>query len=231
MNGHARISYLLSEEGRKDSLRNGGDGKRQQVQHGELTRPEDLDCFDVDNEGQVSFDATDAPQGMEEGGTYSFQAVVNSARDLVLWNVVPTWDDLLHFVRRAHQTQSDIYNEDYLDWQASEAQKATIAAAFLADPTARAEKLPGSGNDRRTFSAPRISLRPIVTEAQAQGEARCRASKKPTAKRSLWTRSSERSTNNSDLRRACLPWKEVIGSTGTSLSAARLVPDIRAVCC
>ncbi len=61
----ARITYQLSESGRKDSLRKGGDGKRRQFETGVVANPKDIDLFVVDDEGNVTFDASIATDTFE----------------------------------------------------------------------------------------------------------------------------------------------------------------------
>ena len=208
----ARISYLLSEDGRKDSLRNGGDGKRQQLQFGELTSPQDLDCFDVDDEGQVSFDATWAPHGIEEGGLYSVQTITNDGRLSVFWNVIPAWEDLLQFVRQSYLTQQQNYNEQYLEWQEAEAAKQSAAAAFLADPEARADKITDGGVaiQGHVFVASEESEASVVAEARARNQRDSEALKKANREALAdWTRKFGSVNQQQRLEAGLLPWKEV----------------------
>ncbi len=143
MNEQARISYYLSDRGRRDSLRQGGDGKRQQTAVGLITNPDDLELFDVDDEGRVSFDATVAPMSFEPDGkrhpsSHASARVDGLGRIDVLWDVVPTWDDLFQFARWVHDVD-DQHTEHLV--RESEAEKAVmekVAHDFLADTNARA---------------------------------------------------------------------------------------------
>ena len=74
MNERAEIRYDLSERGRRDSLRKGGDGTRQQLAIGLVTNPDDLELFNVDEHGGISFDATNAATEIRTGHEMSFRA-------------------------------------------------------------------------------------------------------------------------------------------------------------
>lgn len=214
MNEQARISYYLSEQGRKDSLRQGGDGKRQQFTLG-IVSPNDLEVFVVDEDGGISFDATVAPKTFEVDNKHRW-ALVNKAVSKVsvsvievLWDVVPTWDDLLQFARWTHDIRKQQDDEQYLEWEAEEAAKERAAYAFLADPNARAEKV---SEDYVTIAGHDFwsTEERVVVEARARFLRDAEELKKANrATLAEWT--AEHGTDNQRQRLAAglLPWKEV----------------------
>jgi hypothetical protein len=138
----ASITYLLSETGRRDSRRKGGNGRRVQEMSGFITE-NDLDAFRVNDEGQVSVDARtlecdpwDTPSIIpaEKGrlvGTASF------AVDEIQWDVAPSWEDLLAVARAV---------KEYAEAMAAEAaegkkQRDRITQEFIDNPSARATSI------------------------------------------------------------------------------------------
>jgi hypothetical protein len=128
----ATISYLLSEQGRRDSLRRGGNGKRSQTVAG-LVPPQDLDVFPVSDDGQVFLDASRARE--EYSSPKCSSSSLGQKRTgwcTVEWNVVPEWSDLLAFARWADAAEKKYWHHF---WCVEE----EISIAFLADPAARAD--------------------------------------------------------------------------------------------
>jgi hypothetical protein len=136
----AQISYLLSDKGRKDSLRQGGDGKLVQRVTGRINEA-DVDAFDIDDDGNLSFDLT--PTTIEFACAFNVPDILPAHKAeftkefRIVWNVVPAWDDLVEIVKR-FKSEFDIQDAAF---QESEKRKAQITTAFLADPKARATKL------------------------------------------------------------------------------------------
>ena len=66
----ASIKFMLSEQGRRDSLRQGRSGKRVQELTDILPSDTDIDAFDVNDDGQASFDATERPTAVMPTSTH-----------------------------------------------------------------------------------------------------------------------------------------------------------------
>jgi hypothetical protein len=212
MNEQARIGYWLSDRGRRDSLRQGGDGKRRQTAVGLITNPDDLELFDVDDEGRVSFDATIAPIGFEPDAKRhpSFHASANGVGGIdVLWDVVPTWDDLLQFARWVHELDERHDLEREREWEAKQAVEKAITDKFLADPNARAEKL---SEDYVTIAGHDFwsNTDPVVVEARARAARDDEELKKANrATLAKWTAHHGTSNQRQRLAAGLLPWKEI----------------------
>src|SRR5262245_10971627 len=119
MSVQAQIKYYLSELGRRDSLRKGGDGRQLQTVTGVVADAE-LDSFSVSEGGEVSFDAVtnfgfgqfSAPKGA--------QWVENSNNVTELhWDVVPTLEELLTLAR-CRMRAEDEFVEHHLERDALE---------------------------------------------------------------------------------------------------------------
>ena len=214
MNEQARIGYWLSDRGRRDSLRHGGDGKRQQTAVGLITTPDDLDLFDVDDEGRISFDASVAPIDFEPDGKRhsSFHApakVDGVGRIDVLWDVVPTWHDLLEFARWVHWAAEQHDRARQLEWEAEHAAIKKVTHDFLADPNARAEKL---AEDHVTIAGRDFwsNTDPVVVEARARAARDDEELKKANrATLAKWTAHHGTSNQRQRLAAGLLPWKEI----------------------
>src|SRR5262245_47727784 len=126
MSIEARITYWLSEDGRRDSLRAGGTGQKVQVQVGAI-RPEDIDGFRVDEQGRISLDASSLSEPVKAViSRWSSRGLVNlivSSRDnwRIEWNCVPQWEHLLDFAR---------FNRD-VTREHDEAQEEAIEASYM----------------------------------------------------------------------------------------------------
>lgn len=212
MNRQARISYILSERGRKDSLRQGGDGRRTQTAQGLISNATDLEIFKVDEEGQVSFDATTAPKQFEAVNKHHYVLIAQrgaSARIEVLWDVVPTWEDLMQFARWAHDVEEQQNEQQYIEWEAQNAEEERVTYAFLADPNARAEKI---SEDYVTIAGHDFwnSQGRVVVEARARFHRDQEEVKKANrATLAEWTGKHGTENQRQRLAAGLLPWKEV----------------------
>jgi len=137
-----RITYNLSEAGRRDSLRKGGNGQRQQDVE-IYVYPEDLDLFTVNETGEASFDVRicnvesieDPPFGIPLGkGRFEFEPWDNWK---VEWDVVPEPEDLLALGRdiRAYEHERQLEGEAYA------LEKERKGEEFISDPNARAASI------------------------------------------------------------------------------------------
>lgn len=139
----ARVSYLLSEQGRRESLRQGGNGRMLQEFDTVVPQP-DLDAFAVSEDGVVTLNL--AGYFHPFPGDHDFEAPAKKAHwvngpssdsEMLQWDIVPSWEDLVAAGRRIKES-----NEL---WAAaaeeSENQKEQVAKAFLDNPLARASSL------------------------------------------------------------------------------------------
>jgi hypothetical protein len=224
MNTRAEIRYDLSERGRRDSLRKGGDGTRQQLAVGLVTNPDDLELFNVDEHGGISFDATNASTQVEPDMKCRSERVGDrpgapSDYD-VLWDVVPSWDDLLQFARWARKANDQQNDERFLACEAKEAADKKVAQAFLADPNARAETI----TDKLVTIAGRnlcgSTNEAVVTEARARAARDDDEVKKANrATLAKWTAHHGTSSQRQRLAAGLLPWKEVYEAAEAQLYA------------
>lgn len=210
MNTMASISYFLSERGRRESLRKGGDGKRQQTAS-DLPDPADLEFFAVDQDGHVSFDATTAAEQFEEDDKRRCSLVTtrSGSRIEVEWHLIPTWDDLLRFARWTHKLREQQDADMFLDWELTQAEQARIAHEFLADPSARADKL---SEDYVTIGGFDFwsSTDAVVVEARARALRDQEELKKANrATLAEWTARHGTENQRERLIAGLLPWKEV----------------------
>jgi hypothetical protein len=141
----ARITYVLSEQGRRDSLRKGGNGRRVQQVSGAVPDA-DLDAFIVNENGDVSFDASrefgifDAESDIALPQGKAAWSQVAEDRDLdvcIEWHQVPTWNDLLDIARKLRDAKRE--QADLVQQQEDERKRA--ASQFMNDPAARATQL------------------------------------------------------------------------------------------
>jgi hypothetical protein len=150
----ATITYLLSEEGRKQSLLAGGDGKTKQVLEVDIT-PELLELADVHDDGQVKLqigsetsrsilNTTDVMLKIYSDGYVEF----NHVGDVIAFDVPQTVEALIAFERdrRAHveakkaelQPEFDRLKAEYEKARAkTEAKKEAEQAQRIADREAR----------------------------------------------------------------------------------------------
>jgi hypothetical protein len=220
MNNQARITYLLSERGRKDSLLKGGDGKRKQIVLGVVSDPADLEIFKVDEEGQASFDATTAPEQTERNDKYHW--VLIGQRDSpgyfeVDWDVVPTWDDLLQFGRWAEDVIKQQLTEATIAHEEDLAEEKRVADAFLADPSARADIIE---EDSVTIEGHDFWSNEVVSEAKARWrrdqEELKRANRATLAE---WINKHGTANQRQRLANGLLPWKEAFEAAEEHLYA------------
>lgn len=138
----ATVRYYLSEQGRRHSLKQGGNGRRlQEVMN--IVPPDELDAFVVNDEGQASFDMTEL-HGCDPDLNPKILPPASKGRfenGEILWDVVPTWEDLLGIVR-GFKNECDDMAASYEDQQKK---LNGIAEKFLAEPAARPDQL---RNDR-----------------------------------------------------------------------------------
>jgi hypothetical protein len=208
MNEQAVIRYHLSHRGRKDSLRQGGNGKREQFGLG-FVSPTDLELFDVDEEGRVSLDATTAPKEFEADNKHHYEAVAGAPTLMVLWDVVPTWGELLRFARWSRDIREQQELERGVELQLEEAEKDRVAYAFLADPNARAEKIT---EDHITIAGHDFwsTEERVVVEARARSARDIEELKKANrATLAEWTGKYGTDNQRQRLAAGLLPWKEV----------------------
>jgi hypothetical protein len=134
------VRYFLGEKGRRESLRNGGDGKlRQEVWFN--VPDDDLDAFPVDEDGAVALDLTSeyddvfGPPFELPAGRAHWRKPKDDAIDVFLhWDVVPTWNDIVD-VARAIKKADEGLNELVAK---NERDRAEAIKNFLADQSARA---------------------------------------------------------------------------------------------
>ena len=225
MNERAEIRYHLSERGRRDLLRKGGDGTRQQLAIGLVTDPDDLELFNVDEHGAISFDATNAAAEVEPDMKCRSERVGHGPGAPwdyeVLWDVVPSWDDLLQFARWARKVNDQENDQRFLAWEAQEAADKEVALAFLADPTARAETI----TDKLVTIAGRnfygSTNEAVVTEARARAARDDEDLKKANlATLAKWTAHHGTSNQRQRLAAGLLPWKEIYEAAEAQLYAS-----------
>ena len=144
MEVQARVGYYLSELGRKDSLVKGGDGKREQVLAGFITNPEDLELFEVEENGQVLLYVTKA---FVDETDQRYSARTKRPSDLwgrreIEWHIVPSWEDLLSVARSQEErrVQLGVTAKDIAEEEERAAADPAVEV-FLADPTLRAERI------------------------------------------------------------------------------------------
>ncbi len=206
----ARIAFSLTEEGRRDSLRRGGGGRRLQEMVG-MVPDADLSVFSVDEEGNASFDVTASITNIEaiegfvflEAAEFLLPTKARFVEGNIHWDEVPTWEELLQVSREvkkwrdAEESRAASY----------EINRSKAAQQFLADSAARAT---------------RVTERHVVVDAhwfenneEVAIEARRRiAGDQEAARRAnrvtLATWIQEHGTDNQRQRRKAglLPWKE-----------------------
>jgi hypothetical protein len=146
MSIEARIQFNLSAAGRRDSLRSGGNGARAQEMTGPID-PEQLDAFDVDEQGRVFFDATKTPTEVivEQWNVVVAvrgQKEIHAQADAeVEWNVVPAWVDLVGLAQCLKQWADGLDNQYVLEMESQARHETEVEQMFLSDPHARADKL------------------------------------------------------------------------------------------
>jgi hypothetical protein len=229
MSIRASITYHLSERGRRDSLRRGGNGARVQVAAGAI-EPELVDAFQVDEQGSVSFDATGAPTLSTTELWHSVERkwqqvvaptknlTIDNARYRVEWDVMPDWSALLDFVRYVNECLRD--EEDALLSEAAEenAARAQVVSAFLADPSARAQKV---SEDYVEINGHTIWLDRVVLEAKERWardiDERRQANRATLAR---WIQEHGSQNQRERLDAGLLPWSEAHSELERHLFAA-----------
>jgi hypothetical protein len=200
----ATVTYLLSEQGRRQSLRNGGDGRRVQQVQGSIS-DQDLDAFVVNDEGQVSFDLTHM-HGLDPDFNPGVLLPATKGRfqdGALLWDIVPTWGDLVESVCAFKAETDDMQAAD----EAHQAKLERVAQQFMDDPSARATRL-----DKR---AAIIGGEQFYGDLAVIVEARRRADfdieearKKNRATLAEWVEQHGTENQRQRLSAGLLPWKE-----------------------
>jgi hypothetical protein len=205
----ARIKYLLSEQGRRDSLKKGGNAQRIQEVTGTVANA-DLECFSVDLEGNVSFDLAGEFDFMEQP---SRDFPSNKGRwvrkgegyivEEVQWDVVPSWEDLVAIARqfKRDHDQSAAYQAEQLK------ETEAIGNAFLKDPNARATTV---AKDHVVIDGRRFEgFTPVVNTARKRWQ-RDQDELKKANRATLAEWVGQHGTENQRQRLAAglLPWQE-----------------------
>lgn len=218
MNVQGRVSYYLSEQGRRESIRQGGDGKRQQSTLGTV-QPQDLELFAVDEDGGPSLDATTSPTSFEADNKHHSISESGTRGYGVEWDAVPSWDDLIQFARWAHDVRKKQELEDYLEWESEQAAREQLSYAFLADPNARADKI---SEDYVTIAGHDFwsSKEPAVVEAKARSLRDHEELKKANrATLADWVGRHGTENQRERLIAGLLPWKEAYDAAEAHLYA------------
>jgi len=205
----ATISYRLSPQGRQDSLRKGGNGKKEQKQTDEV-QPTDIWLFEIDDDGNATFDATRSP---EKFPTDEFH--VSSKPDFlgwmdIEWDIAPTWGQLLEFARWVNGVELRLAeeHEGSLVAQALEvnAEEHAVGANFLSDPNARAEKVE---EDSVTIAGIDFWDSKIVEEAKRRWAAdREKIKQENRSTLAGWIREHGTDNQRQRLDAGLLPWQE-----------------------
>ncbi len=198
-----RISYFLSQRGRRDSLRKGGDGRRLQQVVGTVGDA-DLDLFAVDDDGKVRLDATCfVPRDFPVPDSARWVRKSLSGPTDLEWDAVPAWADLIAVARAWRQAFEKLTT--FLE--AEKQQRDSIAQKFFADPTARAERIDRDGV--------RIAGCEFINDHPAAAEARRRRAldeeelqKAKQASLADWIARHGTDNQRQRLIAGVLPWKE-----------------------
>ena len=200
----ATITYLLSEQGRRESLRTGGDGRRVQEDQGVIS-DKDLEAFAVGEDGQVSFDMTHM-HGCDPDFNPGVLPRASKGRfqdGTIVWDVVPTWEDLLEVVC-GFKAESDDMQAAY---EAHQAKLERVAQQFLEDPSARATRL---DKGAATIAGERFyGDHPVIAEARRRAEIDVdEARKRNRATLAEWVGQHGTENQRQRLAAGLLPWKE-----------------------
>jgi hypothetical protein len=203
----ARITYYLSEMGRRDSLRQGGSGFRVQEEIDFINEP-DLEAFHVDEDGQVSFDLT-TMHGCDPDFNPQIRPPASkgryvSASGAIEWDIVPSWDDLLAVVR-GFKNESDDMEASHLEERAVAHR---IAQEFLDDPAARASFV---GTDHAVIAGKRFNARdhPVFYDARKRWDHDQSELKKANrATLAEWVGRHGTENQRQRLNAGVLPWQE-----------------------
>jgi len=215
----ARIFYLLSDEGRKRLLLRGGDGKREQIAYGTPTES-DIDLFEIDSDNHVSLDLTRSncnPHGFSTAYHLEFGEDGPDADDpsTLLWDMVPTWDDLIGFAHAVAARAAKDEEEHDQSMRESEAERQAVAKAFLADPNARAYEVKEKyvTVDGFSFGWGEFASDPVFDEAVARHE-RDIEERRNVNRRTLANFIENHGSDNQRQRLAAklLPWQEAYDS-------------------
>lgn len=209
----ARIFYLLSDQGRKRLLLRGGDGKREQVAWGTPPTDADIDLFKIDSENYVSLDLTTTPfSAMVLSTSYHRkyeELTPGNSRATLLWDIVPTWEDLIAFAREAEAHWAKEADEhDNMALQEL-AEQQDVEARFFADPNARAEKIQEDCVTVGGVDFWGSETTPIIKEALARS-ARDLEERRKANRRTLANFIENHGSDNQRQRLAAglLPWQE-----------------------
>jgi len=208
----ARIFYLLSDAGRKRLLLRGGDGKREQIAYGTPT-DSDIDLFTIDSDNRVSLDLTKSkftPLVVSTAYHQEFgEFVPYDEVETLVWDIVPTWDDLIEFAHGvAARAAKDEEEHDQMALQ-QEAERRAVAEAFLADPEARAGQIQEKCVIVDGLSFWRSDFSPVFDEAVARHE-RDVEERRNVNRRTLANFVENHGSDNQRQRLAAglLPWQE-----------------------
>ena len=210
----ATISYRLSQAGRQDSLRKGGDGKKEQTQIAEV-QSNDVELFVVDEDGNASFDATRCVSHVERATDKFHRIAVFGRRQPIgwseiEWDIAPTWGQLLEFARWVNGVELRLAeeHEGSLVAQALEvnAEEHAVGANFLSDPNARAEKVE---EDSVTIAGIDFWDSKIVEEAKRRWAAdREKIKQENRSTLAGWIREHGTDNQRQRLDAGLLPWQE-----------------------
>lgn len=219
----ARIFYLLSDEGRKRLLLRHGDGRREQVFYG-TPSDSDIELFKIDSHNRVSLDLRTAYlSGIVVGTAWHIELDENSAETSsanILWDIVPTWDDLIGFARTAaiHAARLEEEHDRLANEQTAE--REAVGAAFLANPDARADQIQEKTVivDGYHFWRNEWESDPVVKEALARA-ARDTEEQRAANRRTLAAYIENSGSDNQRQRLAAglLPWQEAYDYMETEL--------------
>ena len=216
----ARVRYRLSEQGRRESLRQGGDGRA--LQEVQCVVPDaDLDAFTVTEGGSVGLDLAEV---YEPVWGPVFEVPADKARWIMIgdedaqtleWDVVPSCEDLVATARNMKAAEAQVASVN----AGLENQKKQIGDEFFADPNARATVIEKDyvvvgGHRFKKFHA-------VGLEARDRWRADQEAIKKAnTATLMEWIQQHGTENQRQRLAAGLLPWKEAYEEAEESFFAA-----------
>jgi hypothetical protein len=205
------IKYLLSEQGRRESLKSGGNGCRQQEVVGTLPNNAELDAFTVDNDGQAHFDLTKI-DGLDPDFNSDILPPPEKgqwADDTIVWDIVPSFDDLLRVIRNI-KAENDGMQAAY-DEHREELQRA--AEAFYANPKARAQNISKGYVQIGDKSFYGEEWNALVNEARKRVDADSEALKQRNrATLAQWIGQNGTENQRQRVAAGLLPWQEAYNS-------------------
>ncbi len=162
-----RISFTLSEKGRKRLLLAGGGSAPRHISRGQVGET-DVDLFDVAADGtSLTFDVCNVPDPPPNTGKYEIFAAAGAGYDL-FWHIVPSWDELLELTRWVRDWSTKREREEFDAQLASDKDRAEVVARFLSDPGARAENVPKKGGGPVTINGYVVHDPEVVEEANTR---------------------------------------------------------------